>query len=369
MDVRLVAGDLRETLVAQLAAARRRTLELLAPLSDADLVRQHSPLASPLVWDLAHIGWFEELWLPRRLLGAEPLRPELDALYDAFEHPRAGRSQLPLLSPAQARAYLAEVRVRALTALDETELDPDDTLLAGGFVFGLVLQHELQHQETMLQTIQLSGLEHPGGGPRSVKTSGSRAIEAGEFRLGADEERWAYDNERPAHEVDLPAFRIGAAPVTNAEWIEFLAARGRYEPPLSWERLGAGWARRRFGRLEPVPLDEPVQHVSYEEAEAYARFAGARLPTEAEWEQAARLGVLEGAAQVWEWTASPFRGYPGFEAFPYREYSEVFFGDDYRVLRGGSWATHPLVARITFRNWDFPTRRQIFAGLRLAWSA
>ncbi|HZE28800.1 MAG TPA: SUMF1/EgtB/PvdO family nonheme iron enzyme, partial [Gaiellaceae bacterium] len=167
----------------------------------------------------------------------------------------------------------------------------------------------------------------------------------------------------------------------------------RVEAPLYWERSGDGWMRRRFGRLEAVPPAEPVQHISLYEAEAVAAWAGKRLPTEAEWERAAQeaeprdgatlgresFGPLPVARRatsstgcdcllgdVWEWTSSSFTGYPGFKAFPYPDYSEVFFGEEHRVLRGGSWATDPLVARVTFRNWDFPQRRQLFSGVRLA---
>ena len=169
--------------------------------------------------------------------------------------------------------------------------------------------------------------------------------------------------------MSLPAFSIDAEPVTNGAYAAFLADSGATEPPLSWEREGDAWVRRRFGRLEPVPPDEPVQHVSWQEAAAYARWAGKRLPTEAEWERAARLGVLRGVGSVWELTSSDFAGYPGFRAFPYAEYSQVFFGPYYKVLRGASWATSGAVARLTFRNWDFPIRRQIFAGFRCATDA
>jgi gamma-glutamyl hercynylcysteine S-oxide synthase len=357
----LETAGLKVRIAEELAAARGRTLRLLEPLSDEDLVRQHSPLMSPLVWDLAHIGHFEELWLLRRLAGAEPIFPANDEVYDAFEHARDERPSLALLDPSTARAYLAEVRERVLEVLDGLELDPSDRLLCDGFAFGLVVQHEQQHVETMLQTVALSGLEHEGGGPAAVARGEEVLVEAGSFVMGSDHP-WAYDNERPAHEEEVAAFRIDSAPVTNGEWAAFLADGGWAEPPLGWEEGGI----RRFGRFVPLDPDEPVQHVSWHEAEAFARWAGKRLPTEAEWEKAASLGLLRGAGEVWEWTSSDFGGYPGFEAFPYREYSEVFFGPEYKVLRGGSWTTHELVGRTSFRNWDFPIRRQIFAGLRLA---
>jgi iron(II)-dependent oxidoreductase len=160
---------------------------------------------------------------------------------------------------------------------------------------------------------------------------------------------FAYDNEQPRHTVELPAFQIARRPVTNASWTRF---------------SGGGTASRAAGA--GGGLQSPACHVSWFEAEAYAAASGARLPSEAEWEKAASSGLLTGVGQVWEWTASHFGGYPGFVAYPYKEYSEVFFGEDYRVLRGGSWATHPRVASPRFRNWDLPVRRQIFAGVRLA---
>jgi iron(II)-dependent oxidoreductase len=217
--------------------------------------------------------------------------------------------------------------------------------------------------------------------------SGEALVAGGAFQLGADaDQSWAYDNELPAHEVDLPSFVIDRALVTNEEYRAFVTAGGYRDrslwsedgwawreaddvgAPEYWQPEGGGdWRRRRFDVVEPVPAREPVQHVSYWEADAYARWAGKRLPSELEWEKAARSGELEHATgAVWQWTSSPFTAYPGFRAFPYPEYSEVFYGDEYRVLRGGSWVTDPLVARLSFRNWDYPQRRQIFSGLRCA---
>jgi iron(II)-dependent oxidoreductase len=202
-------------------------------------------------------------------------------------------------------------------------------------------------------------------------------VDGGKCAVGTDVEPWAYDNERPEHVVDVPPFWIDDAPVTNSAYAEFVSAGG-YEDARLWHPDGWRWRQEadatgplfwhgdgtvlRYGaRVERAP-DEPVQHVCWYEADAFARWVGKRLPTETEWEVAAPTN----AGHVWEWTASPFAGWPGFEAFPYREYSEVFFGPEYMTLRGGSWATHTTVQRPTFRNWDYPIRRQIFAGFRCA---
>lgn len=373
-------------IAAELDRARRATDALLAPLSDAELCRQVSPLQSPLVWDYAHIAYFEELWLLRRLGGVGPLVEAHDDLYDAFRHARDERAGLPILEPSSARAYAADVRERVLDTLDRVELDGDDPLRRAGFVFGMVLQHELQHSETMLQTLQLRDEPYLLPVRDGVAATGNSevSVPAGSFTVGTSTEPWAYDNERRAHELELQPFRIDSTPVTNARFLEFVE-HGGYDDqrlweksgwdwrqaeavtlPLHWQRSGDGMTRTRLGHREPLPADEPVRHVSWYEADAFARWAGGRLPTESEWETAARRGALQLTGAVWEWTSSYFLPYPGFAAFPYAEYSEVFFGDEYRVLRGGSWATDPLVARTTFRNWDFPQRRQIFAGFRCA---
>ncbi|WP_371645615.1 ergothioneine biosynthesis protein EgtB [Streptomyces sp. NBC_00597] len=424
---------LRERAFAALTAARARTALLTDAVSDRDLIAQHSPLMSPLVWDLAHIGNQEELWLLRNVAGHESLRPEIDPLYDAFQHPRSERPKLPLLGPAEARRYTAEVRGRVFDLLERTALE-GSALLDDGFAFGMIAQHEQQHDETMLITHQLRlgepALTAPDPDPPqgAPPAAAEVLVPAGPFTMGTSAEPWSLDNERPAHTRDVGAFWLDTAPVTNAAYQAFVADGGYrderwwapagweqirrhgIEAPLFWRREAGQWLRRRFGVTEPVPADEPVLHVSWYEADAYARWAGRRLPTEAEWEKAARhdpatgratrypwgdedptpshanlgqrhlrpapagsypagaspLGVRQLIGDVWEWTSSDFLPYPGFRAFPYREYSEVFFGPEHKVLRGGSFAVDPVACRGTFRNWDLPVRRQIFSGFRTA---
>ena len=421
-------------LATELTRARERTLRLV-DFDDAELFRQYDPLMSPLIWDLAHIGQQEELWLLR---GGNPdrpgmLAPAVDGLYDAFVHSRSSRVDLPLLPPADAHAYCRTVRSKALDAL-EVLPDAAGSGVDPSFVYGLVISHENQHDETMLQALNLrsgppilgAGTPLPAG--RRGVAGTSVLVPGGPFVLGVDarDEPHSLDNERPAHTVDVPSFRIGRVPVTNGEWRAFVEDGGYREPKWWSER---GWSHRqganfvapqfwepdgtrtRFGYVEEVPADEPVQHVTYFEAEAYAAWAGARLLTEVEWEKAcawdpavgrrrrfpwgaseptdqlANLGgdalrpapvgaypagaSAYGAEQmlgdVWEWTTSPLRPWPGFTPMIYRQYTQPFFDGDYKILRGGSWAVAPGILRPSFRNWDHPIRRQIFSGIRLAW--
>ncbi|MFZ1924676.1 MAG: SUMF1/EgtB/PvdO family nonheme iron enzyme [Solirubrobacteraceae bacterium] len=368
-----------EEALAILNSVRERTLALVAHLSEDQLSQVLSPIMSPLAWDLAHIAAYEDLWLAHRYGGLELLRPDLAELYDAFETPRSVRGEIELLDPAQARVYMSEVRLRSAQALSQRGVG-DST------IYELVLRHELQHTETMRQTMALAGLlpagepplDHPATGARtepSVARNGDTSVEdwvhvpAGPFELGARSEGFAYDNERPRHTVELAAFQIARHPVSNASWMRF-SEGGGYERREWWSDEGWAWKLQYDithdrGVASGYP-DAPACHVSWFEADAFARASGVRLPSEVQWEKAAGRDILAGVGQVWEWTSSRFDGYPGFVAHPYREYSEVFFGGDYRVLRGGSWATSPRVSTVTFRNWDHPIRRQIFAGVRLA---
>lgn len=357
-------------LAVDLEHVRARTKRLVAHLDADALERVHSPLMSPLAWDLAHIAAYEDLWLAHEHAGEPLLRADLAEIYDAFETPRARRGEVDLLDSAAAFAYMHEVRQRVLAAIELKGI-------GDGTLHEMVLRHELQHTETMLQTMALADLMPPGGpsGPRLDPADAIGApwveIAAGAFEIGAGPAGFAYDNERECHTVALEAFAIARLPVNNAQWREF-CERGGYERGQWWSAEGWAWLQAaeqaRDPRAGSGADQDPVCHVSFHEAQAFARSVGARLPTEAEWEAAARTPQpsLAAIGEVWEWTASEFRPYPGFIAHPYREYSQVFFEKGYRVLRGGSFAAHQRVASPTFRNWDLPQRRQIFAGLRLA---
>jgi iron(II)-dependent oxidoreductase len=223
----------------------------------------------------------------------------------------------------------------------------------------------------MLATCKLGGLPFPNV-ELAPSPGGEVIVDGGAYEVGTSDHPWAYDNERPKHTVHIDAFAIDAGPVTNAEWQSFIDDGG-YNDPRWWSDEGWKWCQQEaltaplfWDPSHPRAADAPVMHVCWHEADAFAAWAGRRLPTEREWEVAATAGLLSGTGQVWEWTSSTFEPWPGFTAFPYREYSEVFFGPDYKVLRGGSWASHTSVIRPTFRNWDYPIRRQIFSGLRTA---
>ena len=420
-----------------LTEARERTLLLTAALSDEDLRLQHDPLMSPIVWDLGHIGHFEDIWLRENLRSADTGSEGLRGIYNPFDNPRAARGSLALPSLTESRRYLGDVRRAVLEELDRVDLSGGTRLLEGGFVYRMVLQHEYQHNETILQTLQLKRgekwppprqLTSPRVAPDAPPAGEMVRFPGGPVILGTDDRSAAYDNERPAHRVDMPPFWIDVHPVTNGEYAAFVRDGG-YAHPEHWSNEGWAW-REAAGLIGPkywsesdgevherfmdqtleLDMDRPVSHVCYWEAQAYARWAGRRLPTEYEWETAASwdpdsdtprvypwgddpptptrsnldallfettavgsypsgqsaLGCWDMLGNVWEWTSSDFRSWPGYETFPYPEYSEIFFGDEYKILRGGAWATRFGAIRNTYRNWDYPIRRQIFNGFRCA---
>lgn len=424
-----------ERLARELAETRERTFALVAPLSEADLSRQHDPLMSPVLWDLGHIAHFEELWLTRNLDG--PIEfVEMPGLYNPFEHPRSTRGALELPGLAHVRRVMDDIRARVLDRLAGADFEHGAELLRNGYVYRMVLQHEAQHNETILQTLQLKQgapyvplerrslpSKQPGIAPGAMVR-----FPGGDVLIGTDDRASAYDNERPRHRVRLAPFWIDVAPVTNGDFLRFMEeggyrrrkwwsdagwrwlAEAQVTAPKYWEPVAGEWRNRTMDLVRPVDPDRPVCHVCYWEAEAYARSVGKRLPTELEWEAAASWDPATGTQRrypwgdddptaahanldhlafdtapvgayplnyspagcygmigdVWEWTSSDFTGWPGFSAWPYPEYSEVFFGTEYKVLRGGSWATRPNAIRSTFRNWDYPIRRQIFSGFRCA---
>ncbi len=409
----------QESIAHRLEAVRARTMLLVEQLSDEALNTVHSPLMSPIVWDLGHIATFEDLWLAHSAFGATMLRERLGDVYDPNAAPRRERGGLPYLHSEDAFRYMDEVRGRVLDLLGRADLSAGSTpLLRDAFVFEMVLRHEQQHTETILQTLQLMTSDEyvpprrralPEPEPLDADMA---LVPAGPFEMGADVRGFAYDNERPRHVRDVGAFRIDRAPVTNGEFIEFIEDGG-YErrdcwstegwawrtaegggAPAYWQRDGGRWLVRSFSEWSEVDPALPVCHVSWFEADAFARWAGKRLPTESEWEKAAAgsrtgdanldqlafacapagafaagrsdFGIRQALGDVWEWTASGFDAYAGFEAFPYPEYSQDFFGGPFKVLRGGSWATQAGAVTTTFRNWDYPRRRQIFAGFRCA---
>ena len=432
MGRRLDAAEIRHLL----EEARARTVSLLSSVSEADQRLQHDPLMSPILWDLGHIAHFEEVWLIENLGGSLNGSEGLRGMYDPVENPRKTRAELPLPGVEECLEQMSGVREAVLERLAGLDLTSEDPLLDQGFVFRMVLQHEYQHNETILQTLQLKSGEryHPSESvPHPVPPEDDPLVDGamvrfpgGAVAIGTDDRSTSYDNERPRHSVELAPFLIDQVAVTEAAFAAFMSEGGydtrelwsdegwawRNESgvrhPKDWSAGEDGWEIRIMDRVHPPDSGRPVCHVCYYEADAYATFAGKRLPTEFEWEAAATwdpatgtkrthpwgeepptqefanvdvltfgpapsgsytrnvspIGCYGMIGDVWEWTSTSFHAYPGYEAFPYAEYSEVFLGDDYKVLRGGAWATRGAAIRGTFRNWDYPIRRQIFSGFR-----
>jgi gamma-glutamyl hercynylcysteine S-oxide synthase len=434
--------DERQSQLARMfEETREETLALFDTAREGDLHESPGFGFRPVIWHLAHIGVFEAYWLLQKL-GGEPAPDErYERVFDPIATPREESKSLP--SRREMEEYLARVRGRVMRRLEVSDFDAKEPLLRDGYAFHLVLEHERQHQETLaylLRMLDPSKKTRPAGpsdlkdapsavAARSADAAGEMlTVAAGPFEMGAVWDSFAYDNERPAHAVSLPTFRIARLLVTNGEYARFVA-EGGYERrefwseegwarreeegwtcPLFWQKCEGGWDVRGMFEAGALEDSHPVTGVSWHEAEAYARFAGKRLPTEAEWEKAASwdessgrkrrfawgdeepsvslcnfgsrfwnttpvgsfpegaspYGCLDMTGNVWEWTADPFEGFPGFEPFPYPEYSEEWFDGDHRVLKGGSWATRAPVLRTSFRNFFRRHFRIAFAGIRLA---
>ncbi len=394
---RLYEGD---RLASALRDARRRTLAIYEHLDLAALGVPCLPTVNPPAWELAHIAWFQELWCLR---GGGSLRASIlkraDSLYDSSAVPH------------DSRWHLECPRVDAMLGDMEDTLDATQEALAttpeeARYFFKLALLHEDMHGEALLMTLQTLGLPAPpieASDPPPSAPAAPRDIgfAGGEFIQGTARADFCFDNERGAHAVTVGPFEMAERPVSQGEFAAFVEATGA-APPLHWRREGSTWLARRFDRWAAVDPAAPMVHVSLTQALAYCRWAGRRLPTEAEWEFAARNGGMEdrypwgdavieevpaldfryrgpssavadpapipsGLRQmlggVWEWTSSAFTPYPGFRADPYRDYSQPWF-ETHHVLRGGSFATRGRIAHNRYRNFYLPERADPFAGFR-----
>lgn len=411
-------GQVRAELAARLEESRAKTLWLLDQVPDEFLRRRVHSFYSPIGWHFGHVGRTEEFWAIGEALGRPLLDDRLSFLFaDLPENPKDNRVNIP--EREDIKRYLHETRQRCLDALADADLDSEIMLLRGGYAWDFAVQHECQHQETICEMLQLiqkelgyKQLPEPYRWKPAVKRE-MVAIPGGAFAQGSDDP-FAYDNEKQPHTVEVAGFSLAKGPVTAFEWSEFMQDGGYFRRQL-WSEEGWAWREKEdadrpeywlsHGHFAYGPLgvraihpDEPACSLSWFEAEAFARWAGKRLPTEAEWEYAASSGVFPwgdeapdsevavfgidswgpqpiGRAQgrlwdlggnVWEWTSSPFLPYPGYQAYPYDGYSKDHMKGEHRVCRGGSWATAGPLLRRSFRNWYVPTYRQGLLGLRLA---
>ncbi|MBW4664160.1 MAG: SUMF1/EgtB/PvdO family nonheme iron enzyme [Chroococcus sp. CMT-3BRIN-NPC107] len=414
----------REQLKQWLHQCRAGTLELFESIDETTFCHQAHSEFSPVGWHLGHIGYTESLWLLERQDKIKSLFPKYRRLFVADGLPKSERVKLPPL--CEIKRYLEAIRNKVLLRLETIDLDREERL------WRWLLQHESQHTETIAFVLQLQRWRdrapvgaswqnittqnkftvHPAfNSPMaqvSCLDSEMVCIESGSFTQGNDSVD-ALDNERTAHQVNLGDYYIDRYPVTCRQYGAFIEAGG-YQNSNLWSQRGWRWVQSEQV-TKPLYWSEdrrwdnyPVCGVSWYEADAYGRFVGKRLPTEAEWEKAAGgnspypwgeelptekhcnhdntvsqttpvnaypkgqsvYGCFDMLGNVWEWTSTVFEGYQGFAGFPYPGYSQVYFDGEHWVLKGGSWATRPWALRSSFRNWYHPGVRQILAGFRCA---
>jgi gamma-glutamyl hercynylcysteine S-oxide synthase len=438
------SGFTNAQLVEALKEARARTLELVDDLSDEQLVGPRSQIVNPLRWEIAHIAWFQEYWVLRHLSCQPAILGQGDALYDSARVAHDARWDLPLLARDETLAYMQRVLERVIDQVgDKSGGLTDAEGYDQEYFLNLVLLHEQMHDEAIAYTRQTLSLPAPAISVRFAKqdtpltqtsndVTGDAEIPGGKFTLGSIKQAFAFDNELVAHEIETAPFAISRTAVTNGEFQNFVEDSGYRkgelwtvegwqwrtalgaEHPVYWQREEAGrWLLRNFDEWIALRGRLPVIHVNWYEADAYCRWAGRRLPTEAEWEMAASgepatngrglrmhkrrypwgddsrtleranldwralgcipvdalpagdsaFGCRQMLGNVWEWTASDFQPYPGFVPGPYKEYSEPWFGD-HKVLRGGCWVTRSSLIHNSYRNFYTPDRRDIWAGFR-----
>jgi ergothioneine biosynthesis protein EgtB len=448
-QVQLVSNSDRPQVAELYQSVRARTLEIVAPLEIEDYVIQTAEFMSPPRWHIGHTSWFFETVLRKYQPGYKVYSDDFlfyfNSYYEGFgariERPKRGTRSRPTV--AETRKYRAHIDEQMSRFLEQTpDRDDAETVLS---IVRLGLEHEMQHQELLVYDIkhllcdQFDAPMKPA--PSSIENvSGMAEIEGGLFELGHSQSKsgdesphsknatFAWDNEKPSHKVFLEDFQIDRAPVSNGEFLEFIRAGGyqdfrwwhsagwekvnteHWQAPLYWEQHDGEWMIRDFGGLHRVSdrANEPVSHVSFLEASAYAKWAGKRLPTEAEWEKAATIsphgskqkfpwgdqapdneranlfenglwsvavigafpdgqniyGCQQMIGDVWEWTTSDYTPYPGFKS-EFDEYNDKWFVGQ-KVLRGGSFATPRVHIRSTYRNFFYPHERWMISGFRCA---
>lgn len=376
-----------KTLARLLKEARVRTITLLADYVAAlgpELRVPRRPEINPPLWELGHLAWFQDWWIgrnPHRYRGLQANRDiqrlpssfeQADAFYNSSLVPHETRWTLPLPNLHETQVYAQDALNRTLDYLQEIETMGESNARAieeANYFFRLVLFHEQMHAEAavyMAQTLGIPLSKHHTRelGPANAEPAKPKVltVPAGRYVVGWTGAGFAFDNELSPHERTVAAFEIDAKPVTWGSYLGFLAKSGHAMPHVL-KNTPSGWQIRCFNHWQALDLNSPVSHVSWWDAMAYCIWSGRRLPTETEWEVAARIhGDLEWG-HVWEWTSSAFLPYEGFKAHPYADYSEPWFNER-KVLKGASWATAPEMQHPAYRNFYLPDRRDLFAGFR-----